>query len=602
MNITAHTNRLPGIVTLCSFILLCGALALAGRETLKQHQESVTEHLRLNTLGVLEQVAAMFAESHQQGPGDFTYFPDECLNYFATLEQNNDLRFAGLIDTRQGVLLARHGEELPIEVPVDILHQLRSSGEWSGHTEYDGPFELFTAARAITSPMPANMPIPNDAYSMNGGSPYESLALVVGLDMAAHNKIDREFRFRVRAILAGILLSGVLCWFIMLHALKRLHHSKKRSALEEFQTALLDSLPDGLLTLSADNIIQSANPAALNILGLSAAALIGRHFSELPEDLHPCLPSAENDVDAWLQCSLHDAELEIRTLHIPPHSNQDSLTTDRLMVIRDRTKLRRLEKDLFASEQLAAVGTLAAGLAHELRNPLSSLRGLAQYFQKKLADNPKDALRAHAMVQEADRLNRVVSDMLYLAKPQELQQTEVRLKPIVQNIEQLLSFDLNENGITFISDLATPSVFAQEDGLTRALLNLVLNAMDALKSVEERPRKLCIHSSAENNAVRICVSDTGPGMDSTTQKQAFEPFFSTKAGGTGLGLQLVRKVMRDHKGWVELGEPVHHAMKNGPHSGIAVSLIFPSAPRAADEVTGMAGTGRSANPQSAEEG
>lgn len=552
MDISAHYSPLsPARTALVSFCVLCAALALAGWQILTQHQHSVIDHLRLNTLTVLERVEGALQNGLYAQDGVIA-FHDDCLAYFATLEAHNDLRFAGLFDPNAGAMLLAHGPQLPegVALPTEALLALQENREWSGSADCGGNFELFAAARPLALESPA-----------------VSAVLVVGLDMTAHNAIDRAFRLRVFMVLGAVLLAGAVTWAAMLLVVRRNRRAHKLAALENFQAELLDRLPEGLITIGPDDVIRAVNPAALSILKVQAEELVGRNVRDVPSALARWLPCAREAYGIWAQRRLGEAQLEVLTLPIPLHDREEDPAPQRLVVIRDRTLLKKLEAELADAERLAAAGTLAAGLAHEIRNPLSSLRGLAQFFEKHFAENPANAARAAAMVREVDRINRVLSDLLYLAKPQRITLSDVQIKPALQDIYNLLSIDLSENGITFSMDLQAPCAPAQADGLNRALLNLILNSIEALKEVPVAEKSIRVSSWADKAGVWIEVRDNGAGMDADESRRAFEPFFSTKAGGTGLGLQLVKKIMHDHGGTAQIASSLH--------AGTGVSLFFP---------------------------
>jgi signal transduction histidine kinase len=153
---------------------------------------------------------------------------------------------------------------------------------------------------------------------------------------------------------------------------------------------------------------------------------------------------------------------------------------ERLILVRDRTDIRRLERDLAEAVKLAAIGRLAAGVAHEIRNPLSSLRGFAQFFAAKLKGREPEETYALTMVHEADRLDRVVADLLFLARPRQLCPETVDLAALTDEVAQILCFDIEHKKAAFTTDLRTATVTADPDALKQALINLILNSLAAL--------------------------------------------------------------------------------------------------------------------------
>ena len=237
-------------------------------------------------------------------------------------------------------------------------------------------------------------------------------------------------------------------------------------------------------------------------------------------------------------------------------------------MIRDRTELRELEKSLYYAEKLATVGTLAAGMAHEIRNPLSALRGFAQYFAKKFAGKQPEEKYAQTMVLEADRLNRVITDLLDLARPKHIEPRVIDLANLVESLKTLINFDLEKSKAQLKCDLEVDKIFADEDSVKRALLNLIINSLEALGDNDEQHREIELLSHSGEGGVWLTVRDHGAGMTEEQKEQAFEPFYTGKPTGTGLGLALVHKTMREHEGKITLDSVCG--------KGTTVSLFFPN--------------------------
>jgi signal transduction histidine kinase len=239
-----------------------------------------------------------------------------------------------------------------------------------------------------------------------------------------------------------------------------------------------------------------------------------------------------------------------------------------------RTRLHELEKNLSEAEKKAAVGALAAGVAHEIRNPLAALRGFAQYFAKKFSGALPDEEYAGIMVREADRLNRVITDLLYLARDKVVEKRPVEVERLIAEVTQLLRFDLEAKQADLLPDVRLGLILADADSLKQALLNLVLNSLDAFEEdafgegapPEAQKRVIRIGSAKSEGWELLEVEDNGKGMTLEQKNKAFDAFFTGKAKGTGLGLSLVDKIMREHGGKV--------LITSEPGRGCKVSLYF----------------------------
>lgn len=551
-----NTERSTVIIAVMTLVTIGLSLILSTGQTLHQQEEAGAQYLTMTSRSVLQAVESslrrgLFVRPH--GPGLFSPGTAE---FFRELEQTGDVLFVGVIDKDGGrVLSSRSAQEAgPLAFPPEALQSLSQKGEWHGRATFGNRQTYLYGKRIMSGGM------------QSGDKDALPSFLVVGLDMTKHVGVYNRFRQNAVFQAAYILAAAVFIWTLSMSFLKRREQAGRVAVLERFQARLVDNLPDGLLTITRDNVISAANPAAHGILGVLPGGLAGLSVSSLPDAVASCIGASPGEADvpaSWVHRTVGGAHLEILTVAI----RQGDAGHDRLVIIRDRTQIRELEKNLSEAEKMAALGTLAAGVAHEIRNPLSALRGFAQYFAKKLAGRQPDETYAQTMVRESDRLNRVISDLLYLSRPRAVEMREVSLGQLVADIENLVRFDLEARKVVFRASLGPDIVRVDEDAIRQALLNLVLNSLDALEQMPEGQRELHVSSARGDGGVWVFVRDTGPGMTQMQREQAFEPFFTTKKKGTGLGLALVHKTMREHDGRAQIDSDTGR--------GTTVSLFFP---------------------------
>lgn len=606
-------ERSTVFLAVMTLVVIGGAVLFFASQAFRQQREAEEQHLYLTTRAVYLAIES----SVRRGPvgqGE-NRLSSRTADFFQALEKDGDVLFVGIIDEVGNNTLGSslHGDK-PIVLPPDMVADMRRNGKWNGRLTIAG-YGVYVYGKRLE-------PVRGIHMSLRGyfGPPG---FLVVGIDMQKHLGAYAGFRKNVFFQALYILAAAFITWGLGVRFMSRREQAKKAVALELFQAKLLDNLPDGLITLGPENTVRSANPAAMRILKRVSHDVVGQPLAALPADIMDCvMPEQKSgnvfeDRDNWRHCAYEGAQLEVMALPL-----SDDAEHARLVIIRDRTALRNLEKSLADAEKLAAVGTLAAGVAHEVRNPLSSLRGFAQYFVKKLAGRRPEEEYAKTMVREADRLNRVITDLLFLGRTRVIAPREVALAPLMRDIIALLRFDLELRNIEPQLDLDAKTVFADSEGLKQAMLNLLLNSLDALKIKEEKaeqavqmplmpsPAHLPARSEADTGECRtdsvaaansddetwynpalprvpdplhcpplviasghgpggvwIEVRDTGCGMDSDARSQAFEAFFTNKEHGTGLGLALVQRTMLDHGGSAHIATT--------PCAGCAVRLVFP---------------------------
>jgi len=233
-----------------------------------------------------------------------------------------------------------------------------------------------------------------------------------------------------------------------------------------------------------------------------------------------------------------------------------------------RTSLTSLEKEVETSRRLASLGRLAAGVAHEIRNPLSSIKGFATYFKERYRDNPDDQKTSEIMIQEVDRLNRVITQLLEFARPPVIQKKRVSLQSLIQHSLKMIERQASAKKIQILSHLPSEiqEVELDPDGINQVLLNLYLNAVEATD--QGGTLSVALFADQDSRSVKITVSDTGMGIGKEDLERIFDPYFTTKQTGTGLGLAIVHKIIEAHGGEVRAESEIGR--------GTTVTVVLPA--------------------------
>jgi len=572
-------DRRSFLLTAALALMILGlGLSFLTFQNLQRQRETVEEHLFLASQSILRGIeASMMRELRGHMPGGFMggrghmnppSVPDlkpRLVEMFNELITQSDVVFIGFYAQDASLIIGAvaEGQTLP-GMPASGWRALQADGHWSAM--YTGGKEDVFVSSIRTRQGLANLCAldPNlKCPPQQGGFPF----LMVGLDPGRQLKNFTKFKRTALLQTGYVLVVAAFLWGLAVAYLNRRDQSRALNRLETFHSRLLDTMPDGLLTLNCDGLVVAANPAAKRMLG-GETELVGSRWSDLPLT---CLDGwSGTDVcsldSGWVQCKAGGRNLEVMSAPIP---GEDGGEGERLLLVRDRTELKALEEDLSEAKRLAAIGRLAAGLAHEIRNPLSALRGFAQFFQKKLAGREPEQQYADTMVREADRLDKVITDLLFLSRPREPERGLVDLGVLASDIRTLLRFDLEHAGVDLAVDISRPTVPADADMLKQALINLVLNSLAAVQAVPE-PGRIRIAAFEDENMVAVSVTDNGPGMGDEEREHALEPFFTSKKQGTGLGLAIVNRIARDHGGHVEI-----FTRREGAERGTEVRLLFP---------------------------
>jgi two-component system sensor histidine kinase HydH len=397
------------------------------------------------------------------------------------------------------------------------------------------------------------------------------LLIVAGLDVAPFQAAIRD-DIRNTVVFSVILLLLGFGGFVSLFWMNS-YRAAKRSLQDTsaFADEVVTNLPVGLIATDRQGRITFFNAAAERITGLTSDQAADRKPDGLlPEqlcNLKPALDNGDTIVEKEMECTFsggHTVPLSVSATRIV---NEIGHFVGHVLILRDLGEVRRLKDEVRRQEKLAALGGLAAGVAHEIRNPLSSIKGMATFFQEQFDDGSEAREAAGVMIREVDRLNRVISELLDYARPTDLNRRLTELPPLINRSIQLIQQDAASQNITIavhISDEIRP-VSVDPDRLTQCLLNLYLNALQAMS--EGGTLTVGCHSDDGGRKVRITVSDTGEGVAAEHLDAIFNPYFTTKNKGTGLGLAIVHKIIEAHQ--------AHLNVKSAPGEGTRMIIEIP---------------------------
>jgi len=227
-------------------------------------------------------------------------------------------------------------------------------------------------------------------------------------------------------------------------------------------------------------------------------------------------------------------------------------------------QILEIEENLRRVDRLSALGELSAGMAHEIRNPLGSIRGTAEILQDGIPESDPRYEFTRILIKEVDRLNRVVQDFLNFAKPPVVEQKSVNLEQSIDEVLLLVRPQLQKSAVAVEFEHASlPSIYGQAEQLRQIFLNLILNALQAMPG----GGTLRITTRVEGGAVQVQLSDTGQGIAPEHLPKVFNPFFTTRGEGTGLGLAITHRLMQGHSGRIEVA--------SRPGAGTTFTLNFP---------------------------
>ena len=371
---------------------------------------------------------------------------------------------------------------------------------------------------------------------------------------------------------ATVALLGAYLAESLQHAGRQLQQAAVEVAdLRELNQVIVNSIQSGLMTTDAEGRILYVNTVGEAILGRPAAALRGQ---ALREALGSPLGTTELRTRA---ASRAFARLELvygqpggrrldLGISVTPLATGESERAGYLVVFQDLTDVRRLEEEVRTKEKLAAVGEMAAQLAHEIRNPLGSIRGSAQVLMTEpgLADEQGRLL--DIISRESKRLSDTLNRFLYQVRPSTRARGPVDLRPLVTETVTLLRNGLElrpDHAVVFEADAGPHVCLADPDQIKQVLWNLARNAFEAMPE----GGRFDVRLRREGGDVVLSVRDQGRGMGKEEQRRLFEPFHSASPAGTGLGLAIVYRIVREHGGDI--------SVRSAPERGTEVEVRLP---------------------------
>jgi PAS domain S-box-containing protein len=365
--------------------------------------------------------------------------------------------------------------------------------------------------------------------------------------------------------------------------LERLHRAERERAeqTERLSEEVTRNMPAGLLVVNATGIISSANPAAEQALGIRGLGF--RRYSEalgegsaLTKLIANCLADGRIFRREEVRHTTPTSETRLLGVTISPIRRANEKISGVICLLSDLTELNTLQQQVQLKENLAALGELSAGIAHEFKNALATISGYAQMIRAEEATGEAFDC-AERILEQTRSITHVVTEFLKYAKPLDIPDEPVALQAVVDRVVSEIGEALPQVRIRCEGTFG--SIAGDENLLRQALLNLARNGAEACSNAANGGRVLLrgeIVRHEEKASQRVTVFDNGAGIPDAAKPKLFRPFFTTKANGTGLGLAVVQKIIVQHGG--------HVIARNRPEGGAAFIVTLPVCNRVPEAV------------------
>jgi two-component system sensor histidine kinase AtoS len=361
------------------------------------------------------------------------------------------------------------------------------------------------------------------------------------------------------------------------------------SDLKSYTDHIFASLANGIVTFDLTGRVVTLNASAEALTGCRLEDVRGRpcdeafpHLPELGSQLARALATGTGGAAVSATVGWPDAPPVQVELSTTPLRGAEGKDLGVLALLRDLTAVRHLEEQLRRSDRLAAIGTLAAGLAHEIKNPLTSLLTFSRHLSRRFGDERFRQRFQNVVPRELERINAIVDGLLRLSRPARLHLARVRLPELLEEVLELYGNQLEARQIAIVREYTggLPAIDADREQLYQAVVNLVTNAIDAMPEGGTLTLRVGFGDPTDPFAtpgrwlaeqrLRLEIEDTGHGIPAAQVGEVFNPFFTSKPSGTGLGLAIVHKIVEDHGGTVGL--------RAAPKGGTTFTVLLPIVP------------------------
>jgi two-component system sensor histidine kinase PilS (NtrC family) len=341
--------------------------------------------------------------------------------------------------------------------------------------------------------------------------------------------------------------------------------TRKLNDIRAFSERVIDSISSGLVTIDLQHQIISFNRAAEEITGFNEAQVVGKHLNAL-------FPTISEQIEAGkdvllsghglsrlnLDCTTAEGKQIQLGFSISPLTTVTGEITGLVLPFQDLTDVMRLERDIRRQDRLAALGRAAAAIAHEIRNPLASMRGAVQVLGNDSRLSDEDAQLVNIVLRESDRIDRIISDFLMYARPRQPEKEAVDLNHLLEETLTLLRYNSEIDSSKYqlrAEPCADPALIYADPGQMRQVLwNLARNAIKAMP--DGGAFTITLQRSSDGAQIQVDFTDTGIGMTEEQIERIFEPFSSYSTGGTGLGMSVVYHIINEHRGKIDVKSEV----------------------------------------------
>jgi PAS domain S-box-containing protein len=384
--------------------------------------------------------------------------------------------------------------------------------------------------------------------------------LLIGINMEDYYSRYNQIKQRIILNYLIIFILSLLGIYMIFRMQESLVVKRTLRNMKDYTTKLLETMDSGVISIDEQGIIKTFNKKSEEIFQLGRNEVIGKIAEKVlsikidNQSIYRLGLQNRRKIEQEIEIYTKDNTRKILEVNTSLLSGDKDYDGGMVILVRDISQIKSLSEEINRNKRLASLGKLSSGIAHEIRNPLSSIRGLAQFLYQSLDKEDERKTDLSIILKEVDRLNQLINQILNFSRPKKLAISHFSIQQMITELIHLLQSEKNEKEIVFQFHINLKNHFIDGDKnqLKQALMNIILNSIQAIEKIGKISLLLDSIMSKNRKMIQITIQDDGIGIASADLPHIFDPLFSNRDNGCGLGLSIAYNIIEMHQGTIKI--------------------------------------------------
>lgn len=384
--------------------------------------------------------------------------------------------------------------------------------------------------------------------------------LSIGINLEDYYLRYNQIKHRVILNYLVILIISLLGILMVFRLQENIVVKRTLRNMTDYTTKLLETMDSGVISVNSQNIIETINKKSEEIFQIKRDEVLNRDAETvLPlkvkgESIYQLGFKEGKKIEEEIEWEGNEGVHKNLVINTSFLEGEQGNRGGMVIIVRDVTRLKRLSEEINQNKRLAYLGQFASAIAHEIRNPLSSIRGLTQFLFQSCSEDSEQKDDLSIIITEVDRLNQLINQVLDYSRPRKPNYTSFSLAEMVEELIHLLKTEGEGKEIKFNLSVASPqqNIVADKDLIRQALMNVIINSIQAIKERGEINITLQTVNFRGEESIQLTIEDNGQGVEKNELPHIFNPFFTTRSKGTGLGLSIAYNIIEIHQGLISI--------------------------------------------------